>query len=111
MDRVATIELVYDRDCPNVEQARQAIAAALRQAGAPELWKEWDRAADSTPEVIRHYGSPTVLVDRRDVSGDTDGSIPASANSCRVYRDDCGCLCGTPTVKQIVAALTMAKPA
>jgi len=59
---VIRIDLVYDRDCPNVERARAAIRAALRESGADAGCAEWDRDSSVTPPELRHYGSPTVLV-------------------------------------------------
>ena len=99
------LELVYDSDCPNVETARQVIAAALREAGEPLTWKEWDREGDDTPVGIRGFGSPTILVNGQDVTGDGNAAAQADANSCRVYRDACGCMSGTPSVQMIVSAI------
>jgi mercuric ion transport protein len=99
------VELVYDRGCPNVDQARERISAALREVGAPPSWSEWDRAGDATPASLRNFGSPTVLVNGQDVSGDQNAGAKADANSCRVYRDDCGRVCGAPSVMMIVSAL------
>lgn len=102
------VELVYDRDCPNVDSARDMITAALREAGAPPSWKEWDREDGSTPTALRNFGSPTVLVNGQDVSNDENAAGRADANSCRVYRDDCGCVCGTPSLGMIVSAINEA---
>jgi mercuric ion transport protein len=103
-----TVELIYDSDCPNIDQARSAIDAALREIGATSEWKEWDRSAEETPPALRQYGSPTILIDRRDVGG-LEMDAAADANSCRVYADGCGCLRGAPTAQQIVAAIAEAK--
>ena len=102
------VELVYDADCPNIDLARAAIDTALREAGALPEWKEWDRSANETPSALRRYGSPTVLIDRRDV-GKLGADEVGEANSCRVYADECGCLRGAPTAQQIVAAITEAR--
>ena len=99
------VELIFDSDCPNVDRARDAIRAALKQVGAAEEWQEWDRASDETPQPLRHLGSPSVLVNGQDV-GCTEGeTADADANSCRIYTDECGCICGAPPVQSIVAAL------
>lgn len=99
------VELVYDRDCPNVDRARARIREALTAVRAPLSWTEWDRAAESTPEALRSFGSPTVLVNGRDIGCDENGTLPVSANSCRVYVDESGCLCGAPSAGLIVAAI------
>jgi hypothetical protein len=103
MNATASVELVFDVTCPNVDQARTAIQEALRAIGAPPEWTEWDHEADGTPEAYRALGSPTVLVNGRDVASG-ENPIP-DANSCRVYVDACGCLCGAPSAQQIVRAI------
>ena len=100
----AGVELVFDQTCPNVDKARSAIREALLAVGAPVEWKEWERGVESTPLAIRAYGSPTVLVNRTDVSGGGDAAS-ADANSCRIYTDECGCICGAPSAEQIANAL------
>jgi mercuric ion transport protein len=113
------IELVYDLTCPNVERCREALRAAMAHVGLPPSWTEWDRNDPATPAVYRPYGSPTVLVDGRDIAAPPDTvadgtaatvalrAIP-SGNSCRVYSDDAvGRLSGAPSVPSIVRALTV----
>lgn len=79
------IELVYFAGCPNVEAARDAMREALAEAGLGAEWQEWDRNDPGSPDRVRNYGSPTVLVDGHDVD-------PASsdADCCRVYADTNG---------------------
>ena len=99
---VPSIDLIYDSDCPNIDRARSAIREALRTAGAAEVWKEWDRALPDTPDEFLGFGSPTVLVNGRDI-GDEGGSSGTGANSCRIYVDECGCTCGAPPTALILA--------
>ncbi len=79
MERVV---LLYDRDCPNVRAARANLLRAFADAAAPARWDEVDRAAADTPAAWRGYGSPTVLVDGRDVGGTAPGNDGAA---CRTY--------------------------
>jgi hypothetical protein len=102
------IELVYDATCPNVERARAAIRAALLAVGAPMEWEEWERGAEATPAALRGLGSPSVFVNGRDVGSDEGTSTDADANSCRIYVDERGCLCGAPSAELIVDALKAA---
>jgi len=98
------VELVYDRDCPNVSVARERLSRALKASGRPLRWTERDRAAPETPKHARGHGSPAILVNERDVAG-RDAS-PAEATCCRVYpSQERGCD-GTPPVRTIVAALS-----
>ena len=74
------IELVYFDGCPNAPQARENIRAAVEASGKLLEWSEWDLAAESTPESFRRYGSPTVLIDGEDVSGE---GAHTAAMACR----------------------------
>ena len=96
------VELITDRDCPNVEATREQLRQAFVAVGEPPAWDEWDRAADDAPLYARSYGSPTVLVDGRDVVG---GETESDANCCRVYQGADGRLQGIPSVEEIVHAL------
>lgn len=96
------VELIIDRDCPNVAAARQQLNQAFAAIGLKATWTEWDREAQDAPPYARLYGSPTVLVDERDVDGEATES---DANSCRVYLGADGRLQGVPAVERIVAAL------
>ncbi len=97
-----TIELIIDRDCPNVVDARAELRRALAELALPLEWQEWDRENPDAPAHARNYGSPPVLVDGRDVAGDnTEGD----ANCCRVYAQADGRLCGAPSADLIRAAL------
>jgi len=74
------IELVYFEGCPNAEQARVNLRAALERAGKRPEWDEWDLSAASTPERYRAHGSPTVLIGGEDVTGN---GAQAVAMACR----------------------------
>ena len=105
---VIRIDLVYDRDCPNVDRARAAIRAALHESGADVDSAEWDRDSGVTPTELRHYGSPTVLVNGKDVSIDADDDSRSDANSCRIYRDESDGFCGAPPPELIARAIRAA---
>lgn len=96
-----TVELIYDSDCPNVPQARENLLRAFGQTGLAPRWQEWDRADAGAPAYTRAYGSPTVLVNGKDVAG----SSAADAASCRIYVSGDGRHQGVPPVALIAAAL------
>lgn len=96
------VELIYDEDCPNIAAARAALLRGMAEAGLPAAWTEWDRRAPESPPHARHYGSPTILVDGRDVAGAEAGP---GADACRVYEHEPGGLSGVPPVERIAAAL------
>ena len=96
MTTTPNIELVYFEGCPNALTARENIRAAVAAAfSGPVEWSEWDLMADSTPERFKRHGSPTVLVDGHDVTGDGPGN---DALACRAD--------GAPSVAVIVASLS-----
>ena len=95
------VELVYFSGCPNAAAARANLEAALSRAGVPRRWREWDLEDPATPRRASEYGSPTVLVDGRDVTG-VGRDVAPGVLSCRNE--------GPPTVAQISAALTRDAP-
>ncbi len=96
------VELIYDADCPNAQDARDALLKAFTEAGLRPSWREWERKAADSPPHARWYGSPTILVDGRDVMG----VEPAErSDSCRIYDHGSGALRGVPPLPRIVAAL------
>ncbi len=74
------IELVFFDGCPNVGLARDNLRSALQWEGKDATWTEWDLYDDSTPKHLRQHGSPTVLIDGRDV---TDNPTSGAAMACR----------------------------
>jgi hypothetical protein len=95
------VELIYDADCPNAEAARSQLRLALAQAGQAPQWGEWERSDRAAPPYVRRYGSPTILVDGRDVAG----GAPTEADCCRIYQGENGRLQGVPSAETIAAAL------
>jgi len=96
------VELVYDRDCPNVPGARAAIVRAFCDVGLTPRWSEWVRTATESPERVRAFASPTVLVDGADVAGEGPRAI---AGACRLYLGADGRPTGIPPTEIIAAAL------
>lgn len=87
-----SIDLVYFEGCPNADRARENLRAALEATGRPPEWSEWNLAAETTPERYRRHGSPTVLVDGEDVTGEGGQAV---AMACRAE--------GAPSVAAIRA--------
>jgi hypothetical protein len=76
------VELIYDPSCPNVGEARKELELAFAELNLAARWTEWDVTDPKTPEHLRSFGSPTVLVDGHDVSGQASAT---SGATCRVY--------------------------
>lgn len=98
------IELVYDRECPNVTHARANLLRAFVRANLTPRWSEY--LHDDAPPHARGFGSPTILVDGRDVAGVSAGA----EECCRVYTTEGGTLAGVPAVAAIAAALASSEP-
>jgi mercuric ion transport protein len=96
------VELIYSQQCPNVVMARERLLQAFSAAGMTPRWQEWDRNDSASPAHAHAYGSPTILVDGRDVTG-IDPSADG-ADACRVYGSS-GTFDGAPTIDSIANAL------
>lgn len=84
------IELVYDPGCPNVDQARDVLTTACRDAAIPAVWTEWSSDDPACPEHVSNLGSPSVLVNGEDVAPGPHPWVPRDPEAgprCRVYRD------------------------
>ena len=101
------VQLLWASHCPNVELARQRLRTAFRRLNLTSDWISWNIHAPNCPSELRRYGSPTILVDGRDIvefnGGDTDGDC------CRIYCNADGIFDGAPAVDTIVAALQSAR--
>ena len=89
------IELVYLDGCPNASQARDNLREAIEGSRQGLTWSEWDLMAESTPADFRRFGSPTVLVNGEDVTGENLGT---EAMACRAD--------GAPSVATIAARIS-----
>lgn len=101
------VELVYEKTCPNVEAARTQLSKAFTLAGIKPDWKEWEVKAPQAPAYVQGHGSPTILVNGQDVSGEV---MINNENCCRVYSHE-GSNRYAPTVADIVQALQSAQKA
>ncbi len=88
------IDLVYFEGCPNATIARDNLRRAIEATGRELTWSEWDLMSEATPDSYRRHGSPTVLVNGEDVTGD---GAQATAMACRAD--------GAPGVEAISARL------
>ena len=97
------VELIYFNDCPNIPLARERLMRAFAMSGLAPKWQEWERSDPAAPAHVRSWGSPTILVDGRDVTGmDSSGD---DAGACRVYALATGAFDGAPPAETIAAAL------
>lgn len=94
------VEFIYDQECPNVDRARSNLLRAFSTTNLSPKWTEWDRNAADSPDYVRNYGSPTILVDGEDIGG----GGPQPGNNCRIYSIG-GSDPGVPPVDMIVSKL------
>ncbi len=90
------VELIYFDGCPNAAPARDNLEKAIAAAGCGCQITEWKQGDENAPDYIRQYGSPTILIDGKDIAG---AGNSGSSTSCRVYEG------GVPSVETIQAAL------
>jgi hypothetical protein len=94
------VALIYAEDCPNVASARANLLKAFVEAGVTPRWSEYVLGDPATPADAIGFGSPTILVEGRDVAGGERSSDAC----CRVYPDQ-GRILGAPSVAQIAESL------
>jgi hypothetical protein len=96
------VHLVYEPECPNVEGTRTNLLLAFAKAGITPSWSEHRIGDVDAPETVRGYGSPTILVDGRDIAG----VAPGEEVCCRIYAEPPkSSNSGTPSVELIARAL------
>lgn len=96
------VDLLYFPGCPNVEAARTQLRRAFAELDLRPEWSEVDVTTHGVPAALLGYGSPTILIDGRDVEDER----VAHGSSCRIYRNSDGV--GAPSVSTIVQALARA---
>lgn len=64
-----SIELIYFDGCPNAVAARENLRRAIAALGIESDWQEWEQSDPAAPDYVKQHGSPTILVDGRDVTG------------------------------------------
>ncbi len=90
------VELICDADCPNVAETRANLLQAFAAAHIEAEWTEWERSSPSIPAYVAGFGSPTVLVEGRDVAGE---SPREHISCCRLYASAEGRYSGAPSVE------------
>ena len=99
------IQLLTFPGCPHAGAARKLIERALASANLHAAIEAVDTTAPETPEHLRVWGSPTILIDGADIEG---LDSPAST-SCRLYRDSAGQLRGIPSEATVLDAVRRAR--
>ncbi|MEZ4370005.1 MAG: hypothetical protein R3B07_04240 [Polyangiaceae bacterium] len=93
------VQLLWFEGCPHISDARTRLREALEHSGLGALWEELDLGQH--PE-LQSFGSPTVLINGRDVWPDTS-QRSTSTPCCRVYLESD--IRGVPELTRLVEAL------
>lgn len=96
MTQPTKIQFLYFSGCPLADPARKNLTAALAQIGKSNF-EEIDILDPASPEHLRAWGSPTILINGADVTGQPKGN----SVSCRIYPFPGG----VPDVQSIAAGL------
>jgi hypothetical protein len=96
------VELVYFEDCPNWQVAHARLQEALAALGRSDVPVRLHLVRDpAEAQTAGMRGSPTILVDGRDLFPEDD-DLPVW--SCRLYPVE-GVLEGAPSLAALLAAL------
>jgi hypothetical protein len=96
---LAQLVLLTREGCLDTDAMQANLDAALQQIARPMTYGVLDLSALREPDARIGYGTPTVLLDGRDLFGlPAPGTLPPPA-TCRPYPG------GVPSVDAIVAAL------
>lgn len=94
------IQLLSFPGCPNAEPALHALREALALDKVGDAIEQIDVSPPDAPAWVKGWGSPTILIDDKDVTGETRSTSEAS---CRLYQG------GAPSVAQIRARIAAAR--
>jgi len=86
------------------------LTRALQEAGAPAVWTEWCADEATCPESHRGLGSPTILVNGKDVAPGPHPWAPRQPRDgprCRIYQEG-GEVTGVPPAAPLLAAILRA---
>ncbi len=99
---MAVVEFIYEKNCPNIALARAQLLQAFSRLKIKPHWLEWEINDADAPAYARQCGSPTIMVDGKDVDG---ASLSDNTNHCRVYRHSDNTSSGVPAVDSIIHAI------
>jgi hypothetical protein len=98
--RIPELELLWWEGCPSTERALSELRTALEKVGLDEVEVQMrEIRSEADAQRTGFVGSPTILIDGRDVAPAPAGE-PA-ALSCRVYRRRDGRISPTPDPEDV----------
>jgi hypothetical protein len=101
------VSFLYYEECPSHEVALERLRQVLAEEGIAAEVEIVKIETDAEAEVWRFVGSPTILVEGRDVDPPPPGARPALA--CRAYRREDGRISPLPPSELIRRSLRSAQ--
>lgn len=98
------VQLITFSGCPNASATREALERVLASVRVTQEIEEINTSDPATPESLRGWGSPTVLINGIDVGGQ---NVPGGS-SCRLYADHTGVIRGVPPESLLMASVLRA---
>jgi hypothetical protein len=98
------VELLFWAGCPSYPEARELLASVIGDRAPSVQVVEHEVTTQTEAEQLRFPGSPTILVDGRDV--DPDGAVGRAMLACRIYYLPDGRVSPVPTREMLEAALS-----
>ena len=98
------VELLYWAGCPSHPEARELLTSVLAEHTSAVEIAEREVTTQEEAEQLRFPGSPTILVDGRDV--DPTGAQGRAMLACRIYHLPDGRVSPVPTREMLEAALS-----
>lgn len=85
MTRKIDVRLVYCPTCPILPDTREALKEAIENFGREKIqYKETNVHAPENPPDLKHWPSPTVLINGRDI----EGIVQNPDQPCRLFQGD-----------------------
>jgi hypothetical protein len=98
------IEVLYWDGCPSHPEALELLQAVLAERGLEATVEVREVRTAEEAQALHFPGSPTILVDGRDV--DATGAEGRPALNCRIYHLPDGRVSPIPSREQLEEALT-----
>jgi len=99
---MALVEFIYEKNCPNVELTRSKLLQAFSKLNIKPHWQEWEINDNDAPAYVRRYGSPTILINGKDVDESSNLNNPLQ---CRLYAQSDNSISGVPPIGSIMNAI------
>ena len=94
-----TIQFLFFDGCPLAPRARTNLEQAVNSLPSDKSlsFEEVDLMSRHTPNELKRWGSPTILVNGCDITG----AAPGDSCSCRIYASEGG----VPTAQEIASVI------